>query len=76
VKKVGTSLVFFWTHHVQKTLGTILAGSALFDLMSSFDLYGPTLTSILGLKAYSTLRGLCAVLIMLRAVIRPAILPP
>ena len=64
-------LQWFWANHVQKVLGTILAGTALFDLMSALDLYNTTLTQILGLHTYSIIRGACALGIVARAVLKP-----
>jgi hypothetical protein len=71
MKAFGAWIVWFWNNHVQKTLGALLLGSALFDLMSALDLYQATLTQILGLHWYSVIRGTCAVGIVLRAVIKP-----
>lgn len=71
MNKVWVWLQWIYANHIQKILGTILAGSALFDLMSALDLYNATLTQILGLHTYSIIRGACAVGIVLRAVIKP-----
>lgn len=69
--KFWSGLQWFYANHIQKVLGTILAGSALFDLMSALDLYSATLTQILGLHTYSVIRGICAIGIVIRAVVKP-----
>lgn len=71
MEKFWSGLQWFYVNHIQKTLGLILAGSALFDLMSALDLYSTTLTQILGLHTYSLIRGACAIGIVMRAVIKP-----
>lgn len=76
VAAVWSVLRWFWANHVQKTLGGLLLGSALFDLMSALDLYQTTLTQVLGLHLYSVLRGTCAVGIVVRAIVRPRVRPP
>lgn len=71
LRKLWAGWLWVWANHIQKTLGSLLAGTALFDLMSALGLYETTLTQLLGLRLYSTLRGVCAVGIMIRAVVKP-----
>jgi hypothetical protein len=71
VAAVWGRLRWFWANHVQKTAGTLLAGSAVYDLMAGFTEYQVDLTHVLGHHLYHSLRSACAVLIVARAVLRP-----
>lgn len=70
MNKICSGIQWFWANHVQKTMATLLAGSAIFDLMNALLQYETDLSSLLGAKLYHGMRGACAGIILLRAVVQ------
>lgn len=67
--------VWFWTQHVQKTFGTLLLGSGLYDeaadLYTQVVTYAPELSDLIGHAAVRRIRLTCVAIIVTRAIIRP-----
>jgi hypothetical protein len=67
--------VWFWTNHVQKTFGSLLIGTGLYDeaadLYTDLVTYAPELGDMLGHTTYRRVRMACLAIMVARAVIRP-----
>lgn len=75
MSKIRAGFAYFWTHHVQKTFGSLLLGTGLYDeaadLYTSFVNYAPELGDLIGHAWYRRVRIALVVVMVARAIVKP-----